>query len=63
VNELCGDASKAKAKLGWEPSTNVEQLAKMMVDSDMELAQREKLLKDAGHKVLAQVGQHDHHSR
>lgn len=63
VNELCGDASKAKAKLGWEATTNIEQLTKLMVDNDMELAQREKLLKDAGHKVLSQVGQHDHHSR
>jgi GDPmannose 4,6-dehydratase len=51
VDELLGDYSKAKAKLGWEPTTSVEELAKMMVDHDMEMAAREKTLRDAGHKV------------
>lgn len=51
VDELLGDYSKAKAKLGWEPTTTVEQLAKMMVDHDMEAARREKTLRDAGHKL------------
>jgi GDPmannose 4,6-dehydratase len=37
VDHLIGDYSKAKAKLGWEPSTSFEQLIKLMVDSDMEL--------------------------
>lgn len=52
VDELLGDASKAKAKLGWEPTTTIEDLCKMMVEHDIELAQREKLLKDAGHRML-----------
>jgi GDPmannose 4,6-dehydratase len=51
VDLLLGDPSKAKQKLGWEPQTTVEQLAAMMVDNDVELAQREKTLRDAGHKV------------
>jgi GDPmannose 4,6-dehydratase len=54
VDELLGDCSKAKAKLGWEPTTTVEELAKMMVDNDLELAQREKTLRDAGHKMPRQ---------
>ena len=37
VDHLIGDYSKAKAKLGWEPTTSFEELIKLMVDSDMEL--------------------------
>ena len=58
VDLLLGDPSKAKAQLGWEPSTTVEELAKMMVDSDMELAAREKTLRDAGHSMPSFTG-HD----
>jgi len=32
---LLGDYTKAKEKLGWEPKTNLRQLAKMMYDSDL----------------------------
>ena len=36
VVNLWGDPTKAKAKLGWNPSkTSFEQLVKIMVDSDM----------------------------
>ena len=49
VDLLLGDASKAKARLGWAPTVGFRGLAAMMVDSDMKLAQQEKLLKDAGH--------------
>ncbi|MCC6509362.1 MAG: GDP-mannose 4,6-dehydratase [Pirellulaceae bacterium] len=41
VDLLLGDASKAKAKLGWTPATDVRELARIMVDHDLELAQRE----------------------
>ncbi len=51
VDLLVGDSSKAQQKLGWKPSTTVEQLAAMMVDADIELAAREKTLRDAGHNV------------
>ncbi len=51
VDILLGDATKAKQKLGWEPKTTVEELAHMMVDHDVEIAMREKILRDAGHKV------------
>ncbi|MEO1716542.1 MAG: GDP-mannose 4,6-dehydratase [Planctomycetota bacterium] len=56
VDLLLGDPSKAKEKLGWEPTTSVEQLAAMMVDTDMELASREKTLIDAGHALPTFVG-------
>ena len=52
VEQLLGDPTKAKEKLGWEPKTSVEELATMMVEADLELANREKVLIDAGHKVL-----------
>jgi len=36
VNTLRGDATKARAVLGWEPSVGFEELVRMMVDADME---------------------------
>ena len=41
VNLLLGDASKAKAKLGWEPKTSCRELAELMVDNDLKLAEAE----------------------
>jgi len=35
VEHLLGDASKAKAELGWTPSVNFRQLVEMMVDADL----------------------------
>lgn len=35
VNALVGDASKAKAELGWTPSTDFPQLVELMVQSDL----------------------------
>lgn len=35
VDLLIGDPSKAKEKLGWEPSVNFEQLVHLMVDADL----------------------------
>jgi GDPmannose 4,6-dehydratase len=36
VDHLVGDASKARAKLGWEPRVSFRELAEMMVDADIE---------------------------
>ena len=58
IDELKGDASKAKATLGWEPKTTVKQLARMMVETDLELAAREQTLRDAGHDTPVTAG-HD----
>jgi GDPmannose 4,6-dehydratase len=52
VELLVGDASKAKAKLGWEPKITVEELVKEMVAADTELFKRDKYLLEGGHKVL-----------
>jgi GDPmannose 4,6-dehydratase len=35
VDELCGDASKAKRVLGWEPTTTFEELVRIMVAADL----------------------------
>ncbi|MEC9181453.1 MAG: GDP-mannose 4,6-dehydratase [Actinomycetota bacterium] len=37
VDELTGDASKAKEVLGWEPEVSFAQLVKMMVENDLEV--------------------------
>lgn len=58
VDLLLGDPTKAKQKLGWVPTTTVEELARMMVEADMELARREKTLRDAGHELPEFAG-HD----
>ena len=35
VELLIGDPARAKAKLGWEPKTTLEQLCQMMVEADL----------------------------
>ena len=37
VNALCGDASKARRVLGWEPKTRFAGLVRLMVDADIAL--------------------------
>lgn len=48
VDLLLGDASKAKRVLGWEAQCSVKELAKMMVQSDLNLFNREKYLQAGG---------------
>jgi GDPmannose 4,6-dehydratase len=42
VDVLLGDASKAKAKLGWEPTVRFDELVKIMVNHDRELRHTEE---------------------
>jgi GDPmannose 4,6-dehydratase len=49
VDELLGNPEKAMKKLGWKPKVDFDGLIEMMIESDMELAQQEKTLRDAGH--------------
>lgn len=55
VNHLCGDSKRAREQLGWQPTVGFEQLVLRMVDHDMELARKERLLRDAGHEVTERV--------
>ena len=48
VDALLGDSTKARKVLGWQPKVSFEKLIDMMIDADMELAQKEKTLLDAG---------------
>ena len=56
VDHLEGDASKGRRILGWEPKTDIRALAAMMVDSDLRLAQKELVLREAGHGEPARAG-------
>jgi GDPmannose 4,6-dehydratase len=47
VDVLQGDTTKARRKLGWEPKVTFKELARLMVEADMKLAQREQFLKGA----------------
>ena len=48
VDYLLGDPSKAKKDLGWSPKTDLDKLVEIMVESDLNLAKREKVLIDEG---------------
>lgn len=52
VELLVGDASKAKEKLGWSYTIELDDLVKEMVQEDIKLFERDKYLKDGGHKTL-----------
>src|SRR5438445_10094390 len=41
VDELIGDAAKARDKLGWEPKTSFSQLVREMVAGDLAIGRRE----------------------
>jgi len=41
VDLLLGDASKARSLLGWEPKVTFDELVRLMVDHDLELAKQE----------------------
>lgn len=52
VESLIGDASKARDRLGWSPKTTFRELVAEMVRSDLEIAERDELIRKHGYKVL-----------
>ena len=52
VDELQGDASKARERLGWIPKVGFDELVEMMVEADLRLAEAE-----------SRSGLHAHRSR
>ena len=44
VDLLCGDASKARKKLKWQPKVSFKRLIAMMVENDLEILDRERRL-------------------
>jgi GDPmannose 4,6-dehydratase len=51
VDALLGDASKARTRLGWSPSTSFEELVREMVDADFEAAKRDSLIRAHGYSA------------
>jgi GDPmannose 4,6-dehydratase len=58
VDVLLGDPRKARERLGWQPRVTFSELVTMMVEHDLELARRERTLRDAGHVLPDHLG-HD----
>ncbi len=54
VENLLGDASKARTKLGWTPKTTFRELVAEMVKADLERAERDLLVHESGYRVHAQ---------
>ena len=51
VELLIGDPTKAKTKLNWAPTYDLQTLCSEMVKSDIELFKRHKVLRNAGFSV------------
>ena len=47
VDQLQGDASKAREQLGWAPSVSFAELVELMTESDMRLAETEARIAEA----------------
>ncbi|HLT80194.1 MAG TPA: GDP-mannose 4,6-dehydratase [Cyclobacteriaceae bacterium] len=52
VDLLIGDPTKAKTKLGWQPRRTVQDMVREMVESDLKLFQRDKILLSNGMEIL-----------
>lgn len=52
VENLLGDASKARDELGWEPTVNFEQLVKIMVTADIQNLQNIKSCQEIVRKIV-----------
>jgi len=50
VDTLQGDATKAAKVLGWKPKVAFRELAKMMTDADMKIAEHEKIIAEHDRK-------------
>ncbi|MGI0107889.1 GDP-mannose 4,6-dehydratase [Salinimicrobium sp. WS361] len=57
VDQLIGDASKCKEKLGWKPKYALQDLVKEMMEADVNLFRKEKYLREGGHKTLDYNGE------
>ena len=53
VDTLLGDASKAKEKLGWSSKISLEELVDEMILTDVEEAEKEKILRQKGFQIIS----------
>ena len=51
VQSLLGDPTHAHQRLGWKPSTTFEALVKEMIETDLQLARKDHLVKSHGYEV------------
>jgi GDPmannose 4,6-dehydratase len=51
VDTLLGDPSNAKKKLGWEPRVTLDEMIAEMVENDLQIASRNRLLIKSGYDV------------
>jgi GDPmannose 4,6-dehydratase len=54
VDYLLGDPSKARSKLGWEPTVSFDELVEMMVREDLKEAERDQLCQNEGFQTFNQ---------
>ena len=52
VETLLGDPTNAREKLGWSPTTTLEELVREMISVDQEEARKEAYLKRKGFQVI-----------
>src|SRR5437868_2279691 len=52
VETLQGDASKAQRELNWQPRTTFDELVREMVQEDLQIAEKDALVKKHGYSVL-----------
>jgi GDPmannose 4,6-dehydratase len=55
VDTLLGDPTKAHAKLGWQPTTTLNELVVEMVNHDLEEAEKEALLLKSGFNIAPNI--------
>ena len=51
VDLLIGDATKARKKLGWKPTLDLQQMIEEMITSDLEEARKDQHLQSGGFKT------------
>ena len=52
VEQLIGDSSKARTRLGWEPEYDLKMLVEEMMTSDLKLMQKDCYLKEGGYQIM-----------
>lgn len=52
VDILIGDNTKARTKLGWEPTYDLKALCQDMITHDVELMKKEEYLKNGGYRIF-----------
>jgi len=52
VDELLGDADKARKKLGWSPKISFQEMVSTMVHNDVDEALKDQYCKEKGFRVL-----------